>query len=302
MKIRSVLLGTLILGSFSMLAVGCKTTDSNDQQNNVKSTVNNLSVNSASAAINTPISGVDLQTLRAGVGCVNDQNQAVIDPDLRTNDSASKEIKYGRINDVITKTIALSFLNQTDGKLHVQEKLVSVVSDSKGDLQQDPVTSTMTCDPQLPLSKACTMDVVPAPAPTPTTQIKIQVNGQQVNATQATTTAAVQSPKKDNICQILSVQNTTSNDFSGTFTLQNGLAVKALRHVQTISGDVTCGNLKFGKGTITEETVLTRDVVAVSDLVACGGAPVLRLRTVTITDGSKVIQSQRSEILSAPKR
>jgi hypothetical protein len=269
MKSKSLIFASLAVGIFSMLAVGCKPEDSSMQS--TKATVTNLSTNSKVSAINQEVSGDALKALRAGVGCTNDVDQAVIDPDLRANDSVSKEINYGRVNDLITKTISITFDNQDDGKLHAQEKLVSVVSVQKGDLLEAPLTSTMTCDPRLPLDKACATD-------------------------------GAAKRQKGNTCQIFNITNSESKDFSGNLTLQNGFTAKVLKHVTTISGVVTCGQIKFGSGQIIEETVLSRDVVAVADLVACGGAPVLRTRTVVINDGKKVIQSQRSEILSAPKR
>lgn len=301
MKLKSLLFGTLIVGAFSLAVVGCKSGDSTQTQlgNN---TVTNLSKDTSLSSIDQAVSGDALKALRAGVGCVDDQDHTVIDPDLRANDAVSQEVKYGRIGDVLTKTLAFTYQNQNDGKLHVQEKLTSVVSDNKGELLDAPIESTRTCDVQLPLDKACMTDVVEMPTPPPTTQLKIQVNGENIKASQSNIPTTVQKKKKDNVCQILQVEKLESGNFSGSLTLKNGLVVKALKHTVTTSGVITCGGLKYGKGRITEETVLSRDVVAVSGLVACGGAPVLQSRTVVLGDGQKVVQSQHAEILSAPKR
>lgn len=271
MKINSLFWGTLIVGLFSIFAVGCKS--SVDSVGNSAQTVTNMAAISNSNSVNNVLTSEEALSSRAGIGCVNDQDHAVIDPDLRVGDSVSKEIKYGRVNDVITKDMSISFLNSDNGKMHLQEKVISIVSLAKGDLLEAPIESAVTCDPQLPLNIACK-------------------DSSQV----------VQKGQKSNICRIVNVEKIEMSDASGNFTMKSGLVVAALKRTRKVIGQVTCGQARFGHGAITEELISTRDIVAVSDLVACGGVPIMHTRTAVIDAEHKVIQSQTSEILSAPKR
>jgi hypothetical protein len=286
MSKKSVLSSIALLGVFSVFAAGCKVATEQAPSGSVMQVSDD---ENSMASVDQPLTPEEAKALRAGAGCVDDQDHPVIDPNLRADDSATVELKYGRINDVVTKTLVYRFLNKDDERLHVQGKVTSMLSSRDGELLKQPQISTITCDPAAPLAQACQEDTA---APTTETIIKIEVNGKKVRATEVPRVAKETPQKRENVCQILRPRKDEEKDFSGTFTLKNGQTVTALKHTRALTGVITCGTVKFGDGTITEETIYTRDVLGIADLVACGGIPIYQQRTVIVTEGHRVIQSQ----------
>jgi hypothetical protein len=242
-----------------------------------------------SSASSTP---EEIAAARAGLGCASNADQPVIDPDAKADDLEVRQIKTTRGKDILTSIANYSVTERTDEKLLLTKSLLSYSSVNLGELLLAPVESNLSCDPKLAMDKACG-GALTALEQTDALKKNMSSNGLSL----------IRENGKPANCRVAEIDhdsqghlNLSEKDELGNYVMHNGRTIKVLQHTKTVAGKIVCGMDHLGHGVITEQVLLSRDVVGVAELVACGGVQVVKAKTVTVDSGD-VVFSQRSEIV-----